>query len=246
MENQTTAPETQSLGSRIMNVFASPGEAFDGISAVESKTSLWLLPMLTAMAVGILIVFVYSTNATIKAQIVDIQTKQMQKMVDQGKMTQAQADQAVQGMESMGMLFVVFGAIGAMIVIAAFYFVGSALFWLAGKFILKSPLGYSNYLALYGTAGWIGVFGAIVTVMMAVGLGSMYATPSAALAVYTNYDIANSTHRLLSRLEIFSIWQSVVVGIGLAKLTGKSIGAGIGISLGLLLLVDILIFVAGR
>ncbi|HLF19889.1 MAG TPA: hypothetical protein VI704_03780, partial [Bacteroidota bacterium] len=170
MENQPTAPESLSMGSRIMNVFASPAEAFDGIATMESKTRLWLLPMLTAMAVGVLIAFVYSTNATIKAQIVDMQTKEMQKSVEQGKMTQEQADQATQAMESMGMLFVVIGSIGAIIAIAAFYFIGSAFFWLAGKFLLKSPLGYANYLALYGTAGWIGVLGAIVTVMMAVGL----------------------------------------------------------------------------
>ena len=246
MENQPTAPEVQSLGSRIMNVFASPGEAFDGITAMESKTSLWLVPMLTAMVVGVLIAVVFSTNPTIKGQIVEMQTKQMQKSVEQGKMTQEQADRAVQGMESMGMLFAVIAAIGAVIVIALVYFIASLLCWLVGKFALKAPHGYTDYLAMYGTAGWIGVLGMVVTCLLAVGMGSMFATPSAALAVVSNYDIGNSTHRVLSKIELFSIWQAVVLGIGLSKLTGKSTGVGVGIALGLLVAVDLLMISLGR
>jgi hypothetical protein len=61
----------------------------------------------------------------------------------------------------------------------------------------------------------------------------MYASPSAALAVLSSYSPKNSMHRLLSSLNIFSIWQMVFVGIGLAKFSGKSLGTGIGVAFAL-------------
>lgn len=247
MEEQQAAPETQSLGTRIMNVFASPGEAFDGIATLESKTSLWLIPMLTSMAIAVLVSFVISSNATLKEQIVEMTSKQMQQRVEQGSVTQTQADRQREAMEGMGTLFAVFGSIGAIIAIAALFFLGSLVLWLIGKFALKATHGYTAYLATYGTASWITVLGSLVAILMMVGLNSMYATPSAALAVYADYDFLNTTHRLLSRIELFSIWQAVVVGIGLSKLTGKTSGVGIGIAVGLLAALDmLLVFVLGR
>lgn len=61
----------------------------------------------------------------------------------------------------------------------------------------------------------------------------MYASPGGALAVLNNFNPKNTTHRLLSSLNIFTIWQMVVVGIGLAKYAGKSSGTGIGVGVGL-------------
>lgn len=247
MEEQQAAAETPSLGTRIMNVFASPGEAFDGIATMESKTSLWLIPMLVAMALTVFASFVISSNETLKGQIIEMTSKQFQKAVDEGTMSQAQADQQTEGMQRAGTLFAVFGSIAGIVGIALLYFLGSLLLWLLGKFALKASHGYSAYLAMYGTASWIAVLGSPVIVLMMVGLNSLYATPSAALAIYTEYDTLNMSHRLLAKLDLFSIWQAVVVGIGLSKLTGKSAGIGMGISFGLLILWDVIsIFALGR
>ena len=128
--------------------------------------------------------------------------------------------------------------------IAIMFFLAALVFWLVGKFGLKAEGGYGKYLELYGAAQWIGVLGFIVTILLAVAYGSMYASPSGALAVLANYNPKSTTHRLLSSLNIFTIWQMIIVGIGLAKYGGKSSGTGFGIGVGLLV-VWILISVFG-
>jgi hypothetical protein len=87
-----------------------------------------------------------------------------------------------------------------------------------------------KHVELYGASSWIGVLGGVVTFGMIVGLGSISASPSAALAVLGSYDSLNTTHKILSALNIFTFWQTAVVGIGLSKFSGKSIVAGISVS----------------
>ncbi|MCI0707191.1 MAG: YIP1 family protein [Ignavibacteriae bacterium] len=234
-EQQQAAAETLSLGARITNVFSSPGEAFDGITTMESKTSLWLVPLLVALLLATVLSFVISTNDTLRGQIVEMQRKAMQEQVDKGNMTQAQADQQIRGMEQMGTLFAVFGAIFVGVGICLMYFIGTLFLWLIGRFALGGAHGYGTYLAMYGTASWIGVLGSVVTSLMILGLNSMFASPAASLAVLSEFDPMNTTHKILSKIELFSLWQAVVVGIGLGKITGKSAGTGIGAAVGILL-----------
>ena len=235
MEDQQSSPETQSLGTRIMNVFSSPSEAFADIAGLESKTNLWLVPMLVAIMIGVGISFAVSTNENLRAQIIEMQQRGLDAQVAKGSMTQAQADQQIRAMEQMGMLFAVFGAIFAAIGICFMYFVGTLFLWLLGRFGLGGNYGYSTYLAVFGTAAWIGILGSVVTGMLMIGLNSMFATVGASLAILPDFDPTNMTHKILSKIEVFSLWQASVVGIGLSKLTGKSTGIGIGAAVGLLL-----------
>lgn len=234
MENQAGTPEsTVSFGNRLLNVYAAPSEAFDGITAAPAKTKFWLTPWLASILLGVLSVFLVFSNPALKQQVMDAQSRAIQQRVESGAMTQQQADQAQDQMSNMGGLFQILGAISIAFVVTAYFFVGALIFWLIGKFAMKSPEGYGTYLALYGTSAWVGILGSIVTMLMILGLGSLYATPSAALAVFSNYDVANSTHRVLTRLDVFAAWQAFVLGIGLAKVTGKSSGTGIGYAMGL-------------
>ena len=236
MENQDATTPTEpsmSLGSRITNVFASPSEAFAGISSMESKTSLWLWPWLVTIVLLVIFTFVMFSNETLRQQIMEVQTKSMEQRVASGQMTQQQADQAQAGMERMGGFMSAIAAVGVVIVTTIYFFAGALIFWLVGKFALKSSEGYGSYLGMYGTSAWIGVLGALISMLMILGIGSLYATPSAALAVFSNFDPLNTTHRILSKLDVFAAWQAVVLGIGLGKLTGKSTGTTIGISVGM-------------
>ena len=237
MENQEPSAEsTQSFGSRLLNVYAAPSEAFDGITATPSKTKFWIVPWLAMIVLGIMSIFIIFSNPVLKGQIEDAQTRAMQQNVEQGKMTQQQADQAQEAMSGMSGLMPIFGAIGITLVMTGYFFVGALVFWLVGKFALKSAEGYGSYLALYGISSWIAVLGSLVTLLMILGLGSLYATPSAALAVLSDYDAMNSVHRILTRFDIFAGWQAFVIGAGLAKITGKPTGTAIGYAMGLWIL----------
>jgi len=142
-------------------------------------------------------------------------------------------------------LMIAFGIIGGSVGIAIFFFGTALLLWLVDKSLLKAAAGYGKHLELFGIASWIGVLGGIVTIIMMAGLGSMGATPSAALAVLGSYDATLTSHKLLSALNVFTIWEAIVVGFGLSKFSGKSIGAGMGVSFLIFVLMTAVSFALG-
>jgi hypothetical protein len=232
MEEHPLLP-APSLGKTITDVFASPSEVFQSLKGTASTPTLWVVPLIATFLIVALITVMLFTNETLKVEMRDVQGKALQVKVDQGKLTQEQADQAMARMDSMGGMMIVIGIIAGAIFISAYYFGGALFLWLTNKTILKSTEGYGKHLELYGVASWIGVLGGIITALMMVSLGSMAATPSAALAVLGSYDSTSNFHKLLSAINIFSIWEAAVVGIGLGKLSGKSTGAGMGLAFAL-------------
>lgn len=233
MEDQSPLPAAPSLGTTFTDVFTSPSEVFQNLKGTASSPRLWIAPLIATLLIVVVSVVMLFTNETLKAEMKDIQSKTIQKMVDEGKLTQEQADKAETRTESMGGMMIVFGIIGGAIFIVAFYFGGALFLWLANKTILKSVVGYGKHLEVYGIASWIGVLGGIITVLMMVGLGSIAATPSGALALLGSFDPTNKLHMLLASLNIFSIWQTAVIGIGLSKLSDKQTSAGIGVAFAL-------------
>jgi hypothetical protein len=233
MEQQPVPTPTISLGNLIVNVFASPSEAFEGLRTSPPRASTWVLPLILLIVFASLMSFVMFSNESLRAQFMDSQNERLQQRVQSGQMTREQADQAMQQTERMGGMMIAFGIVGSVITISIFFFGAALVFWLVGKLALKAPAGYGKYLELWGTSEWIGLLGGIITLLMILGMGSMYATPSAALAVLSNFNPSNTVHRLLGSLNIFSIWQTVILGIGLSKYAGKPLEAGIGIAVGL-------------
>jgi hypothetical protein len=233
MDDQQALPSAPSLGSTISDVFVSPSEVFQNLKHTAPSPILWVAPLIATLLIVVVSVIMIFTNNALKSEMKETQSKAIQKMVDEGKLTQEQADKAEAQAESMGAMMIVFGIVGGVIFIAAFYFGGALFLWLANKTVLKSAVGYGKHLELYGIASWIGVLGGIVTVLMMVGLGTMAATPSGALALIGSFDPTNKLHMLLASLNIFSIWQTAVIGIGLSKFSDKQPGAGIGIAFAL-------------
>lgn len=234
MQEQQPIASSPSVMSKIMNVFTSPADAFEGISSSPSRTSSWLFPFLAAFVISLLLSYLLVSNEVLRAQIVEQQTQVVQKMVESGRITQQQADAQIERIQSMGGgMFMAFAIIGSLVFLCVYYFGGSLFLWLTGKFAFKSSAAYGKYLEVYGMSAWVGVLGALFTVLLMVGLSSLYASPSAALAVLSEYDSANDTHKFLSALNVFSIWQAAVVGVGLSKLSGKPTGVSLGAAFGL-------------
>jgi hypothetical protein len=227
MDNQQSLPSAPSLGNTISDVFASPSEIFQSLKNTAPSPILWVAPFIATLLLIIVSVVTIFTNESLKSEMKETQGRAIQKMVDEGKLTQEQADKAESQTESMGGMMIGIGIIAGIVFMAAFYFGGALFLWLANKTVLKSAVGYGKHLELYGIASWIGVLGGIVTVLMMVGLGSMAATPSAALALLGNFDPTNKLHMLYASLNIFSIWQTTVIGIGLSKFSDKQTGAGL-------------------
>jgi hypothetical protein len=51
---------------------------------------------------------------------------------------------------------------------------------------------------------------------------------------------------ILSQLNVFSLWQMAVLGVGLSKVSGKSTGTGVGLALGLWIVWVVLMTFIGK
>jgi Yip1 domain len=230
MEEEQPRPPAISLGKSIANVFSSPAEAFEGLGSSASAPILWATTLLISVVFVATFSYIISSNDTFRGQIFDAQSKALQKQVEEGKLTQERADMATDQMQKMGGMFMVIGTVAGTIFVALYYFGGALFLWLAAKVVLKSPVGYGKFLEAYGIANWIGLLGTVITLLLMLGLNTMYATPSAALAIYAQYDPANNMHKIMSTLNVFVLWQTAVLGIGVAKMTGKPTMTGIGLT----------------
>ncbi len=228
MTEQLDAPKGQPLGSILMNVFSSPGEAFQGLRESESRATLWLIPLILMIVLASVSTYIVLSNESLKSQVLESRDRAIQQRVESGKMTQEQADQQKAAMENMGGMFVAIGIVTNVILITLATFGAALILWLTGKIALKSAAGYGKHLEVYGISCWIGLLGGIVTLLMIVGMNSLYASPGAGLAVYASYNPLSTTHKILTALNVFSAWQAVVIGIGIGKLADKSSSFGIG------------------
>ena len=223
MEEATT-PQTppeesseMSFTDKLMNVFSAPGELFDYVAKSEKKNSNWAIPLILAIITGVIFVFVAFSQPPIQDQMREQTEKNFQKQVAANKMTQEQVDQAMSRIPSPGSpIFMVFGSVGVAFVTAAVLFGFSLVFWLTGKWVFKSPAGYGKVLEVVGLSMYISVLGSVITLLLVVAMGSLYAAPSLALAV-SHFDPSNKVDKLLAAVNILTFWFLAVIAVGLGK-----------------------------
>jgi len=219
--NQTPSEESteMSFSDKVMNVFSAPGELFEGIAKSEKKNSNWSLPLILTMIVGMIFVFVAFSQAPIQDQMREQTEKTLQKKVESGSMTQEQADRAMTANPAKPgtPLFMIFGAVGVAFVTAAMLFGFALVFWLVGKWFFKATTSYGKVLEVVGLSMYVSVLGSIITLLLVVAMGSLYATPSLALAV-SHFDPANKLDKFLAAVNLVTFWYLAVVAVGLGKI----------------------------
>ena len=205
----------------IMNVFLSPREAFE---AVERKPN-WVVPF-----VIILIVSLAATYFIAPVAMQERMESQREQLIEDRGMTPEEADQAMAMGAKIGRIAApIMGLLGAGITIIA---VAAVLLFL-GNIIMGGDGNFKRVFSMYSYSSMIGVLGTIITtpfiiskqtVHMSVGLGALL-TPVTEGAFMDKF-----VYQLLSKVELFTIWQLVVVSIGMAvvyKFTTKKAATGV-------------------
>jgi len=237
---------TTSLAGRLMNVFAAPGDLFAEITTARSSVANWLVPVLIYAVVGVISVCILFAQPAIQQTVHEQQVKALDKQVQQGKMTQAQEDQALQVMEKYAgpTLMAIFGSIGMVIYGFVSAFGWALVLWLAGRWFLKTRFDYLKALEVAGLSSVIFVLGMVIGTLLAVILGRLYAGPSLSLLV-SNFDPANRGHLLLGAFNVIYLWHAGVLAVGLAKLSGAGPGKSAMIIFGFWVLVELLLIGIG-
>jgi hypothetical protein len=217
---QPTAPKETSTISKLMNIFVAPGEVFESIKAAPKKSALWVLPTVTAAIISVLSVFVVMSDPAIQSQLRDAQEKRLQKMIDEGTIPPERVEAARQQMTGMieGPVGKIFGSVSAVIFLFASLLVVSLAMLLVGKFAFKTAVPYGKVMEVIGPSFMITyVLGGIVTTLIMLAMGSLYATPGLALAI-SEFDPMNKVHALLGSINIFTLWYLGVLSIGVGRL----------------------------
>jgi Yip1 domain len=214
-----------SLTARLFNVFADPGEVFEEVKNGKPSAANWMVPALVFALAGVISVVVIFSQSAIVQQIHDQQAAAMDQQVKAGKLTQAQADQALAMMDKFtgpGMLKI-FGSVASVFVSFIRLFWWAFILWLMALLVLKNKIPFLKMAEVAGLATMIIVLGAVITTLLTVITAKLGITLSPALAI-SNYDTKNKLHLLLAALNVFNLWLIAVSACGLSRLAGVSFG----------------------
>jgi hypothetical protein len=232
MPEEIKTPEVfpvMSFSDKFVGILSSPGEVFDNVAKnPEKQNSNWVVPLIITIVMTIAFTLIVFTQPPIQDQMHETQLKAMQKSVAEGKMTQEQMDKAMEMSKPGSPMFLIFGSVGAVVVVFVMVFAYSGVYWIGGKVVFKFSTSFSKVLEVYGLSLFIGVLGALVTIVLIVAMGSLYAQPGLALAI-KDFDPTNKVHKLMSAINIFEFWQMYVIGVGLSKIWSTPLGKSLTI-----------------
>lgn len=224
IDPQPAAPATTSLLARMTNVVATPSEVFDEIKASPPASANWVIPALLLMVVGWICGWLVMSQDAVRQQVSDIQEKQYQKLIDQGKMTRDQLEAQRPMMEKFGRIAQQV-AMAAMPPLTAFAlpFWWALVIWLVGNKALKGDFSYMKAVEASGLVSILLILESVVKTLLIIVLGNMFAGPNLGLFV-KGFDPTNVAHGLLAAVDVLALWVLAVRAIALSRLSGASFG----------------------
>jgi cation transport ATPase len=232
---------------KIVGLFTEPGKTFGKMSKYPPKTVDWLIPILILIVVTILSQIVMMSNPVIKHELTEKNMakfeKQFKQMVEKGQISQTQADEQLdtmrERMEKGGIIQLIGTIVGIPIIMFIFFFIVSGILLIIAKYILGGEGTYRGAMAAYGLPHYVMSLQVIVLVIAALVMNK-YLTGISAADLMSS-DKSTFIGFVLGKLDIFSIWFYILVGIGLAKMfsatnTSKYIFASLGMWIGFALL----------
>jgi len=238
LETGPQAPQpAMSLGARLFNVFATPGEVFEQIKNSRVSAANWVLPALLLIVVSWLGAWLVFSQDSIKQQVREITDQAIEKQVQKSHMSEQQAEQARAVGAKFGSIGTIVSAVAAP-VFAAFLtpFWWGLIIWLVGSKAFNASFSYMKAVEVAGLAGMISVLDAIVRTLLILVLGNLFASPSLAVFV-KQFDPQNHVHGMLAVVNVMSFWVLSVRALGLARLTGAGFGKAAAWVFGIWLLV---------
>ncbi len=201
----------------IINVFLSPREAFE---AVDRKPT-WVLPF-----VILLIVTIASAIVVTPIAMEDRLDDQRDKLIEERGMTQEEADRAMEMGAKIGKIA---GPITAPIGVGLYLIIFAAVLLFLGNILMGGESNFKKVFSMFTYSSMIGVLGSLISIPIMFSKKTMEVPTN--LGVLLNIEDKGSfMYHLLTKVELFTIWQLVVVSIGMAviyRFTTKKAATGV-------------------
>lgn len=128
-----------SLGARLSNVFAAPGEVFDDVRLRPVKFANWLIPGLILVVVSWIGAWVIFSQPSIQQQLAEFSDAAVQKQAERMKASPEQAEQMRAAAAKLGGIGQKIGAVATPLITAfVFPMIWGAYLWLVGNKILHA------------------------------------------------------------------------------------------------------------
>jgi hypothetical protein len=145
--------------------------------------------------------------------------RQFEKQIQQGKMTPEQANQAREQAEQFTSPTIML--VGQVVTSVIGPFIGlvvlGLIYWLLGKWGMKSDAPYVKVLEVVGLTNFISVLEKIITLIMQFSMDSIFAAPNAGLFI-SKISTLNPWHMFAMSMDVFTFWTLAIIGVGLSKL----------------------------
>lgn len=226
--------EPLSVTDKFVGILTEPSATYDNLKQAGSRTSDWLVPVLVMTIVIAVGTYIKMSNPVMIEQTKEKIAQQFQERVSKGEMTQQQADQAMEAMDTFSGIQAIISTVAVLIFVPLVIFFVAFIYWLIFKFGFKGTATYSLLLAAYGLTAYFGAIDQLLTLLISLATGNMFASISPALLI--NADPTSTTFKLLTALNPISIWSMYVLSIGISKVSELSKEKALGVVFGLWLL----------
>ncbi len=203
---------------KLTGVFTAPAEVFENLVKSKPKTIDWIVPIVILIVLAILSNFLKFNNEQIRDSLVAFQEQRIDKLVEEGKMTEEQAEIAKERIETFGEVQKIFSVVGVLIDIPVIFLIVTLVYFLLGKLFLKGDVDFMTIFSIYSLSSLIGSVGVIVSTILAFLTGSFFASASPAIFMEVSTE---KTYILASKFEVFTLWQLAVFAVGMAKAFNK-------------------------
>lgn len=232
---EETAPVLNPV-SRLIAVITDPVGAMKGVR----EKGGWVIPMIVIL-VGIGLFFVIAGDV-VTDFAKDKMREQFTQMVEQGRMSQEQAD-TIYARQTSGNTMAIFMMINPIIATFLMKLIMAALMILGGNIIFGGSARFGRYWSMMWYAGVIGAIGMVVSAILINVTGDMQGA-QLGLGILTKSDPTSTAHKIAQAFGVFSIWEGIVAGIGVSVLAntsrGKGIAFGLFVYIGLALITSLL------
>ena len=217
-------PVQSSLVERLTNVIVSPGDAFAELRGMPVNPVNWAIPLVISILAGIVFTVTIFSQGNVLERMQQDQATQLEKQVEQGKMSEQQAENARKAMEQFmnPKLMMAAGSAATIFFTPVAWVLMAFVFHWVVRIGSQSHIPFTKCFEVIGLASVVSVLGVAVNLLLVIITGNMNMTLSLALAVQ-DFDPTNSTHALASIVDLTQIWWVAVMAVAWSRLTNHPV-----------------------
>jgi hypothetical protein len=209
---------------KCLRLIAAPGDVFGELRETFPSPGNWVLPVLLYVAVATVSIHLMLGQPSLAAHYQQIVNEDLRPTFDQqvleGIITQQQAEWILLFVTPGTAHFLVAQGVGTTLGALAALFALSFIFWQVGKSAMGGGAPYMSVVEVVGLTFLVAALERIVTAFLTIAMDSIFATPTLGLlALHAGPD--STLFSLLSRVNVFTIWELAVISKGLAVLNER-------------------------